>query len=376
MTHRHIPTHRCRLYRSVTGGAAVVLLTSSLLSACAAQHDSEDQGANVPVQVAEAEPVAVETATVHTIKVPISLRLTGTLKGFRQTDLAANAAGRVTRVLVERGQHVKSGAVLAELDTSEEALSLAQAELQVRTSATQQQISANECARYEKLKRRGAISDLEYDQVTAKCKTAPLDLQLAKARESLAQKNVRDGKIRAPFDGVISERHIDVGEYVQASSTVVSIVQNDTLRLEFTVPEAHVRQVQEGMPISFIVPAYPQETFEGKVRFVSGAVRASTRDLVVEALVDNADTKLRPGMFADVALPTNEVDLPAVPQAAVFDNHGKKHLYVIVDKRAEERIIQHGPQIGDLLAVKDGVTDGEQVAVGDIKQLTNGAKVQ
>jgi membrane fusion protein, multidrug efflux system len=82
------------------------------------------------------------------------------------------------------------------------------------------------------------MSDLEYDQATAKCKTAPLSLEAAKARQSMAAKNVGDGTIRAPFAGIISERFVDVGEYVQPSSKVVSISQVAELRLEFTVPEA------------------------------------------------------------------------------------------------------------------------------------------
>lgn len=348
--------------------SSILVLSLAGLQACngPAQAKSEDAAA----------PVHVETADVTEIDAPVLLRLTGSLKGAKETDLAANAAGRVTKTYVERGAEVKQGQILAQLDTSAAALSLAEARVAVATSKTQEDINKADCARYEQLKAKGAVTDLEYDQVTAKCKTAPLSLEAAQARQSMAAKNVGDGTIRAPFAGVVSERHVDVGEYVQASSKVVSLAVVSELRLEFSVPEANVGQIATGSSVSFRVAAFKDENFQGTVRYVAGAVRASTRDLVAEALVQNPDKKLRPGMFADVELTVGQAKLPSVPMAAVFERQAKKRVYVVADGHLQERVLQVGAQVGDRLTAQAGIKVGDKVVIGKLDGLANGARVE
>src|SRR5215471_5667234 len=145
-------------------GAALAL--GSLSTACQKDTDALAQPARAAV--------AVTTDAVTNIDVPRTLRLTGTLRGERETDLAANVAGRITSMKLERGQKVEMGQLIAEVDVSAAALALKEARLAVETSKTQEGIDQAFCARYEQLKARGAVTDLEYDQVTAKCKTSPI----------------------------------------------------------------------------------------------------------------------------------------------------------------------------------------------------------
>ena len=349
----------------------LLLATSSIAGTTGCNRAATAKGED-----ATPAPIHVDTADVSDVDAPIVLQLTGSLKGMKEADLAANASGRVTRTFVERGDEIKAGAVIAQLDTSAAALSLSEAQVQVDTSKTQGDINKADCARYDQLKAKGAISALEYDQATAKCKTSPLDLMVAQARQNIAAKNVGDGTIRAPFSGVISERYVDVGEYVQASSKVASIVQGGDLRLEFTVPEANVAAVKTGADITFSVAAYPDRTFHGIVKYISGAVREATRDLVVEAVVGNDDKTLRAGMFANVSLATGTHKLPSVPVAAVFERQEKKRVFVVAGGRLEERVLQAGPEVNGRLSIEDGVVDGEKVAVGNLAALQNGASVQ
>ena len=325
---------------------------------------------------ASAPPVHVETAAAIDVDAPITLQLTGSLKGMKEADLAANATGRVTRTFVDPGSEVKAGAIIAQLDTSAAALSLNEAQVQVDTSQTQEAIAKADCARYEQLKAKGAISPLEYDQATAKCKTSPLDLQVAQARQSIAAKNVGDGTIRAPFAGVVSERYVEVGEYVQPSSKVASIVQGGDLKLQFTVAEANVAAVKIGADVSFVVAAYPDKTFHGTVRFISGAVREATRDLVAEAVVPNDDGLLKPGMFANVSLVTGTHKLPAIPLSAVFERQQSKRAYVVVANQLQERVLQPGPIVDGKLSIADGLATGELVVIANVAALHNGQSVQ
>jgi RND family efflux transporter MFP subunit len=187
---------------------------------------------------------------------------------------------------------------------------------------------------------------------------------------------VGDGTIRAPFSGTVSERYVEVGEYVQPASRVISIVQTDDLRLELAVPEASVAQVRTGAAVSFAVAAYPNRTFEGTMRFVSSALRPTTRDLVAEAVVPNVDKLLKPGMFADVSLSIGTEKLPSVPLASVFERQDKKRVYVVQDGRLEERVLQIGPEVSGRLTAQRGIKPGDKVVTGNLAGLTNGARVE
>ncbi|MEO6598854.1 MAG: efflux RND transporter periplasmic adaptor subunit [Polyangiaceae bacterium] len=327
-----------------------------------------------PTAKPPAAPVHVDALTVVAVDTPAKLRLTGSLRGARETELAANVSGRVLETFIERGASIQKGALLARVDVSAAALALAEAKLQVATSKTQEEINQADCARYEQLKARGAATDLEYDQVTAKCKTAPLNLETAKARQSIAAKNVGDGAIRAPFAGVIADRYVDVGEYVQSSSKVVSIAQIDELRLEFSVPEANWPSVKTGADVVFRVTAYGDALFHGKVAHIAGAVR-DTRDVLVEATVLNTDRKLLPGMFASVDLSIGKRMLPALPKSAVFAQNGKQNVYVIKEGLIEQRTLQTSDEFEDQIPVLRGVEVGERVVREYKPELSNGQAV-
>jgi RND family efflux transporter MFP subunit len=322
-----------------------------------------------------APPVAVTTDAVTAIDVPRTLRLTGTLRGERETDLAANIAGRITSMKLERGQRIAKGDLIAEVDVSAAALALKEARLAVETSKTQEAINQADCARYEQLKARGAVTDLEYDQVTAKCKTAPLNRETAEARQSMAAKNVGDGRIRSPFAGIVTDRYVQVGEYVQASSRVVSLAQVSDLRLEFSLPEQNYPDVKSGESVGFRVAAYDKELFTGTVSHIAGAVR-ETRDVLVEAAVKNPDQRLLPGMFADVELTIGQENLPSVPKTAVFEGNGKLNVLAVKDGVLEQRVLQPGPELGDRLSVRRGVVAGERVVAPYNPELANGQHVK
>lgn len=321
--------------------------------------------------VEQKPPIPVQSEEVTALETPRLLRLTGNLRGAKETDLAANVAGRVVATQIERGQHVERGTLLARVDVSAANLALAEARVQVETSKTQENISRADCERYERLKKTNAVTELEYDQVTAKCKTAPLQIQAAEARQNIAAKNVGDGAIRSPFSGVVTERYVEVGEYVQAASRVVSIAQIDELRLEFSVPEQNFPDVAVGADVHFRVAAYGDQSFAGKVARISGAVRA-TRDVLVEAAVDNAERKLLPGMFADVELRIGSDTLPSVPKVAVFEHNGKQSVFVVKDGLLEQRVLMPAPETVGRIPVRRGVELGEQVVTVLTPELENG----
>jgi membrane fusion protein, multidrug efflux system len=353
----------------VPGYFSALLVTLALaLGAC------KDKSASA--EPAEALPAVVQTEAVTSIEVPRTLRLTGTLRGNREVDLAANANGRVMVTAVERGEQIKPGQVLAKLDVRAAALSAAEARAMAASSRAQESQARVECDRYEQLKAKGAISDLEYQQKITQCQTLPLSSQAASARAALAAQNVGDGIIRAPFEGVITERYIEVGQYVRQDSRIATIVSLDPIRVEIAVPEAEVGKVREGAELGFTVAAYPGRRFDGKIRFVSGALRATTRDLLIEALVSNPDRALMPGMFADVELTVGTQQLPGVPKRAIVTKDEQARVFAVVEGHLEERVIAVGPEVAGRVAVTRGVLEGEKVVVSELAALTNGLKVR
>jgi membrane fusion protein, multidrug efflux system len=358
--------------RLVISSCALALCGAALTSACKRGDEAVEAARSAPAPVS----VSVKTAPASSLDVPKTLRLTGTLRGNREADLAANASGRVLSVAIERGVQVKLGQSLATLDVRAATLSATEARAQAASARAQQEQAKDECDRYEKLKERGAISDLEYQQKVTQCRTLPLSAEAATARAELAAQNVGDGVIRAPFAGIVAERFIEVGQYVRQDTKVATIVSLDPIRLALAVPEAEVARVAEGAVVNFSVSGYPDRRFSGKIRFVSGVVRASTRDLVVEALVDNPDRQLLPGMFADVELTVGSQKLPSVPKGSLVTRDDQARLFVVSEGRLEERVVALGPALGERVSVVRGVNLDEQVVVSDPTELRNGQAVE
>jgi membrane fusion protein, multidrug efflux system len=355
---------------TVSAKLLLVLITALNLAGC---KRKTAEGSEAPVQTPA---VSVQTDVVTLMDVPRTLRLTGTLRGDRETDLAANASGRVLSTAVERGAHVKPGQVLAVLDVRALSLSAAEARANASSVRTQQEQAQAECDRYDQLKQKGAISDLEYQQKVTQCRTLPLSAEAATARAALAAQNVGDGVIRAPFAGVIAERFIEVGQFVRQDSKVVTIVAVDPIRLEIAVPEAEAAKITEGAQLEFGVAAHPGRRFVGKIRFISGVVRRATRDLVVEAVVENGERLLMPGMFADVALVVGTTQLPSVPQKSLLAGDDQSRLFVLADGRLEERIVALGPKVGERVSVTRGVSLEDKIVVSELSELRNGQQAQ
>ena len=352
--------------------AAVVtgIALGSWAAACSRGSVADGSAATV------APKVHVQTVIVAEQPVPNMLRLTGVLSSNERTDLAANAAGRVVKTFVERGDHVAQGAVLAQLDARSAALSRAEAEANVASASEQLKNLRADCQRYVGLLAKGAITQQEYERQTTSCQTQAASEEAARARAAEAIQTVADSTIRAPFGGVIAERFVHVGDYVHADTRVVTLLVDDPLRLELTVPEANVGSVHPGLTVSFHTISVPDRVFTATVKYMGGEIREATRDLVVEAVTDNADHVLLPGMFVTAELPVGETTAPVVPANALVRHNQDQSVFAVVDGRLEERVVQLGPKVGDLMAVADGVKKGEQVVVSPPPGAADGVQTE
>jgi membrane fusion protein (multidrug efflux system) len=299
--------------------------------------------------------IQVDAVTVEEMSAPTTLTITGTLEAERRADLAANAAGRVVRTFVERGDRVKAGALVAQLDSR--AAALTEREAQANATSIGEQLAAvrADCARYDALLAKGAITQQEYDRQASQCRTQAASEEAARARSAEAARVLSDTAIRAPFAGVIGERQVTMGEYVQANTKVVTLLVDDPLRLALTVPAPAIAYAHAGVAVDFTVIEQPGRTFQATIKYVGREIRATTRDLIDEAIVDNHEGVLLPGMFATVQLPTGIAPQPVVPKTAVRETDSGPTVFVIRDGRVEQRAVHTGVTLGDVIAIKEGV---------------------
>jgi RND family efflux transporter MFP subunit len=325
---------------------------------------------------ARAKPIHVDPLTVVEQPMPSTVLLAGSLKANQESDLAANASGRVLRTFVERGSYVANGAIIAQLDRRMATLVASESLANLETARTQKTWADQECTRYDQLWKRGAISQAEYERQTTSCKTAATSATAAEQREQQARQTLGDATIRAPFSGLVAERFVSVGEYVRPDTKVAHLVDIDPLRLELTIPEQNMGAVKQGQVVQFQVAAFPDQTFTGVVHYIGPAVRSSTRDLVFEAVVANKQKLLRPGLFATARLDLGRQPMPVVPKTALRQDGETLRAFAIVDKHLEERVVQTGIDQGQTVAIVNGLRVGERIVAHPTEQLSDGQDVE
>jgi membrane fusion protein (multidrug efflux system) len=370
--------------------------------------------AKLPARAEEApKPIAVSVAPAQERSLPTTLDVTGTLIADAQTDIASEIEQRVVEILVERGQFVSAGQVVARMDDQDAKNQLREAEAteaQIRerlglvdgqtldalkTPEVQQARATMDRAeadykRFVQLLDEGAVSRAEHDLRRADFLAAKAQyetsvnqvrqlyqsLSAQKVRVAMGRKAVEDTIIRAPWSGVIAEKAANVGRYTKKGDRIATIVRVDPLRIELTIPEGAVAAVRKGQRVSFAVQSYPHREFDGTIAYVGPAVRTESRALVVEAIVPNAKGLLQPGLFA-----TARIELPAarpsvmVPATSVKNDGGVFKLFVVKNDRAEVRIVQPGREAGASLEILRGLNPGERVVRRQADGLSDGALI-
>jgi len=337
-----------------------VLLVLAALVAAGCDRGSH---AEAPAGETRPEAVTITVASVATRPVERMVSVVGTLAANAQADLASEVEGQVVVVDADLGDRVRRDQVLARVrgDVTEARLREAEASLEKAV--------ADE-ARARPLRAEGVISTQEYEQV----RTA---LEVARARRDQLRIELDRVAIRAPFEGSVAARLVDAGNYVRPGTVMFRLVQDDPLKFRGDVPEREVPALGSGQEVRVRVDAFPSETFVGQVSRVGSASDPAARSLSFEALVPNADHRLRPGFFghAEVVVAHDERAL-AVPRSALSTFAGVTKLFIIEDGIAHEREVTLGVDLGDgWVEVATGIAAGKQVATSGLSKLANGTQV-
>lgn len=337
------------------------------LSAC---KKKEDADAKAPPPA----PLKLELATAAEAPAPSQVTLTGMIKADQRLEVTADAAGKVLVVAVDRGQRVKAGQELVRLDARTAALGAREAQANVASAKAQRQLAEEECKRAQSLLDKGAITRSEYDRQTTQCTSALQQVAAAEARAAMMAKSVQDGVVRAPFDGVISDKNVTSGDWVTPGRPLFTLVDDDPLKIELSVPEAAVRAVTKDQKVEIVAVANPGKTYNATVTRL-GAEIGRSRSLLVEATLDKG-SDLVPGMFAEAHVTVGSVPRPILPETAVVKRGKTWHAFVIVKGEAQDRIVQLGAKPGPgQVSIVQGVVKGDKVVAKVTDQVTDGVRV-
>jgi RND family efflux transporter MFP subunit len=358
------PVHHIDPMRAVV---AFALLAS--LSSC--KKPAEDAAARTP----PSPPVKVPLVVAQEAPAPEVLTLTGVIAADQRSEVTADTQGKVVAVLVERGQRVKMGDPVVRLDVRTAALSAREAQANLEAARAQKQLAEEECKRTQTLLEKGAITRSEYDRQATQCTSTLQQVSAAQARADMITKSISDGLVRAPFDGQVTEKSIAPGEWVAPGRALFTLVDDDPLRIELSVPEAAVRAIQKGQKVELSAVAQPDKTYSATVTRIGGEIGRS-RSLIVEATLD-PQSDLVPGMFAEAHVVIGQTPRPVLPAEAVVKRGKLWHAFVADGKgELQDHIVQVGPATSPgQVAILQGVTKGDKVVAKVTDQIIDGLRV-
>lgn len=297
----------------------------------------------------------------------------GTLRPNQSVTLHAKVAGYLKAIAVDKGDKVKKGQVLAELEMPELVAERAKHE-------AEQKIAKIEAQRIGSA--RTKAPDLITPQVAD---TAEARLAMAEAGLKHNETMLRYGQITAPFDGVVTNRYVDVGAFVPAATAggsaqaaaILTLMDYSTIRVRIAVPEIEAARIQEGQPVVVTTDSLPGKTFRGKVSRHSGALDEGTRSLIVEADLPNPEGILRPGMYASVKIGVeHHTNAVLVPAPALVREKAAGFLFLLEDGKAKRVPVKYGFNDGTNVEILDGLPQNARVIIPGKTPLTNGQSVK
>ena len=346
--------------------AALALAVSLALAGCGgsaapeAQAAETDAKADAKEDLAPAVPVEVARVTRR----PISASYTGTanLEAPAEAQVVAKTSGVVLQILAEEGDLVRAGQVLARIDPEKPRLEMERARASVRKLE-------NNFRRAKELLASRLVSAESVEQIR-------YDLESARASYELARLELSYTDIVAPFDGVVAQRMIKVGNLVPLNASAFRVVDNSRLEAVLNVPEREMATLVPGLPLRMKVDAIPGKVFEGVVDRVSPVVDAGSGTFRVVAAFAGGG-QLRPGMFGRIDVVYDErQDALTMPRVALLENEGEPAVFVVREEKAVRVPVQLGYMNGEFAEVRAGLSEGDAVVTAGKVAIRDGSTVE
>lgn len=329
------------------------------------------QGAMARSSTFQPPPEAVTTIIAAREEWEQTITAIGTVTPVNGVTLSADLPGVVEAIDFESGRQVKAGGVLVRLDTRQERAQLAAAK-------AQRDLARLNFERANGLRAQGVVSQADYD--TAKAALDQAEASVGEIRATIERKT-----IQAPFAGILGIRQVHLGQYLSGGAPIVALQSLDPIHVEFGLPQQDLARVQVGGRVRVTTDALPDATLDGTITALDSVVDAATRNVQVQATLDNSRHQLRPGMFvrAEVVLPAR-TPVIAVPTSAILYAPYGDSAFVVENIKGpdgqeylgvRQQVVKLGSARGDQIAVLSGLAPGDQVVSSGVFKLRNGAAV-
>ena len=317
-------------------------------------------------------PTTVSSVSVKEEDWAPRLTAVGSVSAVQGAVVSAELAGVVSEINFENGAEAKKGEVLMKLDASQE-------EALLRSAEAEAQLARTDLERSRDLAMKKVVSSAELD--SAQSKFRRLNAVVDQVRSSIAKKT-----LIAPFDGQLGIRQVNVGQMINAGQQVVPLTSLDPVFADFALPQQYLGQLTPGLEVHVTTDAIPGRVFNGKLTAINSMVDSSTRNITLQATLDNSDHALRPGMFAkaEVMLPEKHKAL-VLPGSAISYAPFGDSVFVIEKKKDEktgkesqvirQQFVRVGEGRGDLVAITQGLKAGETIVSTGVFKLRNGMTV-
>ena len=316
-------------------------------------------------------PEAVTTVVAKKEQWPATWSSIGTVAAVRGVTVSADLPGLVDKIEFESGQSVEAGAVLVRLDTRQE-------QAQLESAEAARVLAELNVKRTKGLVEKGVVSQADLDRLVAEQKQA--EARVGEMQATIARKT-----IRAPFSGILGIRQVNLGQYLQGGAPIVPLQSIRPVYVNFAIPQQETAVVRVGSPIQVHAEGSGVKA-DGKVTALDSVVSEATRNIQIQATFDNADGKLRPGMFvkAETGLGTGQSVITVPTSAILYAPYGDS-VFVVENVKGpkgdsflgvRQQFVKVGASRGDQIAILTGLKDGEQVVSSGVFKLRNGAAVK
>lgn len=361
--------------------AAFAIALNSLSACHSDDKEKQDQQAEEQTQAA-AETPTVELVTVAKGKLSSSISIPGELIPYQQVDLYAKVNSYVKKLLVDIGSEVHAGQLLVVLEAPEINSQLAGAQSRIKQYEAVYYASK---ATYDRLvstsKTPGTISLNDLEQAEAKKNADMANVEAAKSALKEVSANLAYLEIRAPFDGVITSRNVNLGAYVgpggKGSDPLFTLQDQNRLRLVVSVPENYTGSLSNKSEVNFTIKALPNEKFTAQVKRMAGALDEKLRAERLEMDVYNKSKKLLPHMFAEVNVPLPDGDSTfVVAKTAVATSTEKVFVIKVVNNKAQWVDVKKGLTSGDMMEIFGDIKPGDKLVKVASDEIRNGSNVK
>ncbi|HKG32270.1 MAG TPA: efflux RND transporter periplasmic adaptor subunit [Gemmatimonadales bacterium] len=338
-----------------------MLMLGALASCNRAESEGKAAEGGGPAGGPPAMPVEAAAARADTVV--DAILATGQIEAMQSIDLRPDVEGRLVQILVREGALVARGTALFKIDDAE-------LKAQVAEITAERDLARQSLTRTRDLLSQKASSQAELERAEATMRSNEAQLERLKVRLDRTL-------VRAPFAGVVGQRFVSLGDYVNSDTRLVTLQTVTPQRASFQVPERYADKLKLGQRVSFRVAALPGREFSGKVDFVDPVVKLPGRTIMVKAVVPNPRRELQSGMFIEARLATDvRPNAVVIPEDAVLPLQGSSFVWVVIDGKATRRQVELGVRTPGFVEVKNGVESTEQVVVGGQERLAEGAPVQ